>query len=396
MDIIAERIEMDPLEIRFKNGYREGDAYINGQTLRSVGFRETLEKTSCEIGWGEKKAEKVGTRVRGKGIAATIKGTNTPTDSSCFIKVDPDGSIALLSSSVEIGGGQKTVLAQIAADTIGVPLTSISVPHPDTNITPFDHAVASSRTTYHMGNAVRIAGQKVRKKILEMAGEILKMDPAGLSLSEGKIFEEGAGEQITLKALLAKRFGAKGGGILEEGYFTPEASRLLEALPGLKGMSSIFWMFAAHAVEVEVDTETGVVKILKIAAAHDVGKAINPLGCEQQIEGAVIMGLSNTLFEEFKMEKGRILNDTLADYKLASMLDLPEIVPFLVESRHEEGPFGAKGIGEPAAAPTAPAIANAVFDAVGIRIRELPITPEKVLAALKEAQGFCKNPGRSS
>jgi CO/xanthine dehydrogenase Mo-binding subunit len=384
MDIIAERLRMDPLEIRFKNGYMEGDSYINGQVLHSVGLRETLEKASREIGWGEKRPERRGTKVKGKGIATTIKGTTTPTDSSCFIKVDPDGSLALLSSSVEIGGGQKTVLAQIAADTIGLPLTSISVPNPDTSITPYDYAVASSRTTYHMGNAVRIAGQKVRKRILEIAGEVLKTDSASLSLSEGKIFKEGGGEQISLKALLTKRFGAKGGAILEEGYFTPEDSHLLEALPGLKRMSSIFWMFATHAVEVEVDTETGVVKVLKIAAAHDVGKAINPLGCEQQIEGAAIMGLSNTLFEEFKMEKGRILNDTLADYKLASTLDIPEIIPILVESHHEEGPFGAKGIGEPAAAPTAPAIANAIFDAIGIRIKDLPITPEKVIAALRE------------
>jgi CO/xanthine dehydrogenase Mo-binding subunit len=149
-------------------------------------------------------------------------------------------------------------------------------------------------------------------------------------------------------------------------------------------MSSIFWMFATHAAEVEVDTETGVVKVLKIVAAHDVGRAINPLACEQQIEGAAIMGLSNTLLEEFKMLNGRILNDTLADYKLAGMLDVPEIVPILVESRHAEGPFGAKGVGEPAAAPTAPAIANAIYDAVGIRFKDLPITPEKVLAALKE------------
>ena len=284
----------------------------------------------------------------------------------------------------EVGAGQKTVLAQIAADTIGVPLASISIPHPDTQITPYDYAVASSRTTYHMGNAIRIAGQKVRRKILEFAGEVLKTDPADLDLSEGRIVKEGAGEQMTLKVLLAKKFGAKGGAIVEEGYFTPEKSLLLEALPGRKGMSSIFWMFATHAAEVEVDTETGVVKVLKIAAAHDVGRAINPLACEQQIEGAVIMGLSNTLFEEFKWKDGRILNDTLADYKLAGMTDVPEIVPILVECRHAEGPFGAKGIGEPAAAPTAPAIAGAIFDAVGVRIKELPITPERLLAAIKE------------
>ena len=149
-------------------------------------------------------------------------------------------------------------------------------------------------------------------------------------------------------------------------------------------MSSIFWMFATHAAELEVDTKTGVVKVLKIAAAHDAGTAINPVGCEQQIEGGAIMGLSNTLFEEFKMEKGRILNDTLADYKVATIKDLPEIVSIIVETYHPEGPFGAKGIGEPAAACTAPAIANAIFDAVGIWMKDLPITPEKVLAALSQ------------
>ena len=149
-------------------------------------------------------------------------------------------------------------------------------------------------------------------------------------------------------------------------------------------MSSIFWKFATHAAEVEVDLETGIVKVLRVVAAHDVGKAINPMGCEQQIEGAVIMGLSNTLYEEFKMDKGRILNDTLADYKLATIQELPEIVAILVESVQKEGPFGAKGIGEPAAAPTAPAIANAIYNAIGVRIKELPITPEKILLALRD------------
>ncbi len=384
MDIIAEKLGIDPVEIRLKNAYEEGDPYINGQILHSVGLKETIEKVRQEIEWDRLKPRQQGTKRRGIGIATTLKGTATPTDSSCFIKVDSDGGVTILSSSVEVGAGQKTVLAQIAAESIGVPVTSISIPHPDTQVTPYDYAVASSRTTYHMGNAVRIAGQKVKRKILDIAGEVLKADPSALSLSEGKIFKEGAGEQITLSALLAKRFGAKGGAIVEEGYFTSEKSLLLEALPGRKGMSSIFWMFATHAAEVEVDMETGVVKVIKIAAAHDVGRAIHPLACEQQIQGAVIMGLSNTLFEEFKWKDGRILNDTLADYKLAGMTDVPEIVPILVECFHSEGPFGAKGMGEPAAAPTAPAIAGAIFDAVGIRFKELPITPERLFAALKE------------
>jgi carbon-monoxide dehydrogenase large subunit len=386
MDIIAEKLGMDPVEIRLKNAYVEGDPYINGQILHSVGLKETIERVRQEIEWDRLKPRQQGTKRRGIGIATTLKGTATPTDSSCFIKVDSDGGVTILSSSVEVGAGQKTVLAQIAAESIGVPLSSISIPHPDTHVTPYDYAVASSRTTYHMGNAVRIAGGKVKRKILDIAGEVLKTDPSALSLSGGKILKEGAGEQMTLRALLARRFGAKGGAIVEEGYFTPEKSLLLEALPGRKGMSSIFWMFATHAAEVEVDMETGVVKVIKIAAAHDVGRAIHPLACEQQIQGAVIMGLSNTLFEEFKWKDGRILNDTLADYKLAGMTDVPEIVPILVERPHSEGPFGAKGMGEPAAAPTAPAIAGAIFDAVGIRFKELPITPERLVAALKEQE----------
>jgi CO/xanthine dehydrogenase Mo-binding subunit len=231
----------------------------------------------------------------------------------------------------------------------------------------------------------------VRRKILDLAGDILKTDPARLSLSEGKIFEEGVGERMGLKELLPRKFGPGGMDILGEAHFNPSDSALLAANPGLTGldgrMSSIFWMFATHAVEVEVDTETGVIRVLKVAAAHDVGQAINPVACEQQIEGSVTMGISNTLFEEFKVERGRILNDGFSDYKLATTMDVPRIVPILVEARHKEGPFGAKGIGEPAAGGTAPAIAGAIFDAVGIRIKDLPITPEKVLAALKAKEG---------
>ena len=296
--------------------------------------------------------------------------------------MNQDGSVNLFSAAVEVGGGQMTVLAQIAADAIGVPLASISVPNADTAVVPYDSGVTSSRITFHMGNAVRQAGEEVRRQILDIAAEVLKTDPGRLTLSEGIISGEGVEKPLTIKALLARKY-PRGCSLMAEGHYSPAGSPLLAAMPGRERLSSIFWMFATHAIEVEVDTETGVVKVLKVAAAHDVGRAINPMLCEQQIEGAVVMGLSNTLFEEFKMEKGRILNDTLADYKLATIMDLPEIETFLIETNHEEGPFGAKGVGEPAAAPTAPAIANAIFDAVGVRIKDLPITPQKILAALK-------------
>ncbi len=390
MDIIAHNLGIDPLELRLKNAYAEGDRYINGQALHGVGLKETIERAAQEIGW-EKKRQPASTAKRcGKGMAVILKGTLTPTSSCCFIKINQEGKATVICTAPETGGGQKTVLSQIAAEAIGLPLDSVAVTSPDTFITPYNDAVGSSRTTFHMGNAVFAAGQQLRRRILDLAGKTLSADPHQLSLAEGKIYEEGVGERITLKALLSQIFGPAMD-LLGEGFYNPAESPLLAADPDRKGwdgrMSSIFWMFATHAAEVEVDTETGVVKVIKVAAAHDVGRAINPVTCEQQIEGSVVMGLSNALFEELKMENGRILNDSLADYKLATVLDMPEIVPIIVEAPHREGPFGAKGVGEPAAGAMAPAIANAIFDAVGIRIKDLPITAEKVWAALKEKKG---------
>ena len=390
MDMIAHKLGIDPLELRLKNAYVEGDRYINGQALHGVGLKETIEKAAREIGWEKRTQPASPSKRRGKGLAVILKGTLTPTNSSCFIKVNQDAGATVICTTPETGGGQRTVLSQIAADAIGLPPDSVTVSSPDTSITPYNDAVGSSRTTFHMGNAVVRAGQQVRRKILDLAGKTLNVDPRRLSLSEGRISEEGVGERMTVKALLGQTFGPAMD-LLGEGFYTPAESPLLAADQNLAGwdarMSSIFWMFATHAVEVEVDTETGVVKIVKVAAAHDVGRAINPVTCEQQIEGAVIMGLSNTLFEELKMEGGRVLNSSLADYKLATFSDMPQIDPILVEARHTEGPFGAKGVGEPAAGATGPAIGNAIFDAVGIRIRDLPITAEKVWAALKKKEG---------
>ena len=222
MDMIATKLGIDPLEFRLKNGWVEGDQFINGQVIQEIGLKETIQKAGQEIGWGEKKEQPLGSKRRGKGIASMLKGTSTPTSSTCFVKVDNDGSITILSSSSETGGGQKTVLSQIAADTIGVPLSSISFVNPDTRDTPFDNSVGSSRTTFHMGNAIRMAGMEIRQKILTIAGDLLKADPNRLHLSEGKIFEEGVGERITLRALLAKKYSSRGPGILGEAILTPQ------------------------------------------------------------------------------------------------------------------------------------------------------------------------------
>ncbi len=383
MDMIAARLGIDPVALRIRNGYEEGDSYVNEQIMHGVGLRETLERTSAEIGWGDVDREPAPHLRRGKGIATMIKPTATPTSSNCLIKVEHDGRVSVLVAAPEIGSGQATVLAQMAADAVGVPIDSIVIPPTDTAFSPFNGPVASSRTTYHVGNAIRSAGAEVREKILATAADVLGLEPHALELIDGKIVADG--EPVTTVSDLLGGFGFEGHSVTAEARFTTRGSPLLKASPPYDWMSSIFWMFATHAVEIEVDIETGVVRVIRVAAAQDVGRAINPMMCEQQIEGGVVMGISNALFEEFKGSGGRIENSSFADYKLAAMPDVPDIAPIIVESEHSEAPFGAKGIGEPAAAATPPAIANALYDAVGVRITDLPLTAERVREAIAEA-----------
>jgi carbon-monoxide dehydrogenase large subunit len=383
MDEIASRLGIDPVAFRLQNGYEEGDTYLNGQIMHGIGLRETIERASTEIGWGEVEREPAPHLRRGKGIATMIKPTMTPSSSNCVINVEQDGRVSVVCAAPEIGAGQNTVLAQMAADAIGVPLEDISVPATDTALTPYNGPVASSRTTYHMGNAILSAGAEIRDQILALAGEVLGAEPGLLDLRNGAIHDLDGELRITLKDLLAK-YAGEGYSITAGSRFSVAGSPLLKADPGEEWMSSIFWMLCTQAAEVEVDTETGVIRVVKVAAAADVGRAINPMTVEQQIEGGVVMGASNAIFEGFSYRDGRIENDSLADYKVATIQDLPEIVPIIVESVHNEAPYGAKGVGEPAAAATPPAIANAVYDAIGVRITDLPLTPEKVLRGLAE------------
>jgi carbon-monoxide dehydrogenase large subunit len=383
MDEIAARLDVDPVAFRLQNGYEEGDAYLNGQIMHGVGLRETIERASAAIGWGEVARESAQHLRRGKGIASMIKPTMTPSSSNCVINVEQDGRVSVVCAAPEIGAGQNTVLAQMAADAIGVPVADVSVPATDTALTPYNGPVASSRTTYHMGNAILSAGAEIRDEILDLAGEALNVEPGRLDLRHGAVHDSDGELRITLRDLLA-RYATAGYSITAGSRFSTAGSPLLKADPGEEWMSSIFWMLCTQAAEVEVDIETGVIRVVRVVAAADVGRAINPMTVEQQIEGGVVMGLSNGLFERFSIRDGRIENGSLADYKVATIHDLPEIIPIIVESVHNEAPFGAKGVGEPAAAATPPAIANALYDAIGVRITDLPMTPEKVLMAMAE------------
>jgi len=291
----------------------------------------------------------------------------------------------VVAAAPEIGAGQGTVLAQMAADAIGVRFEDVQVPATDTALSPYNGPVASSRTTYHVGNAIVAAGADIRDQLLQLAARTLDRDPDLLHLADGVVHDASGSPLISVRELLS-RYSGEGYSISAAARYSTAGSPLLKADPGQEWISSIFWMLCTQAAEIEVDIETGVIRVVRVAASVDVGKAINPLTCEQQIEGGVIMGVSNGILEHFVIAAGRIQNGGFADYKIATIHDTPEIIASLIESSHDEAPFGAKGIGEPAAAATPPAIANALYDAIGVRIRDLPLTPEKVLAALEERE----------
>ena len=385
VEAMAEALGIDPLELRLKNAVEEGSISATGQVLHSVGLKETLRQAADKIGWGRGQAP-----FRGKGIACMHKSTVTPSASSAFVKLNEDKSVTVLVSTVEMGQGATTLFAQMVAEELSIPVENVSVVRPDTDVTPYDMASVSSRSTFFAGNAVRRAAVDAREQILEIAAEILEANPKDLLLERGKIFVRGVPEKaIPLGEIpLGEAFyvGSMGRGrgkpVLGRGSYAVEDATSLDRETGQGKNPSAFWMYASQAAEVEVDPRSGRVKILRISSAHDVGKSIHPVSIEGQIQGALVMGVGTALFEEMKMENGKVKNPNFAEYKLPSALDAPEMIPVIVEEPHNQGPFGAKGLGEPALAPTAAAIANAIYAAVGVRIKDLPITPEKILAGL--------------
>jgi carbon-monoxide dehydrogenase large subunit len=389
LDVMAEKLGLDPVEVRLKNAVEEGSLSVTGQVLHSVGLKETLRQAAEKIGW-----RKASGPYRGKGIACMHKSTVTPSSSAAFVKLNEDASITLLCSAVEMGQGSSTILAQIASEELGIPVEKISMVRPDTDVTPYDMASVSSRSTFFVGNAVRRAAADAREQLLQIAAEILEANPQDLVIEAGKVMVRGVPEKaIPIAELpLGEAFyaGAKGRGrgrpVLGRGSFTVEDATPLDRETGQGKNPSAFWMYATQAAEVEVDPRSGRVKVLRISSAHDVGKSIHPVAIEGQIQGALVMGVGTALWEEMELEKGRVKNPSFAEYKLPSALDAPEMIPIIVEELHAQGPYGAKGLGEPALAPTAAAIANAIYAAVGVRVKDLPITPEKILEGLRKKE----------
>lgn len=374
VDDIAKQLKMDPIELRKLNTTRVGDAWWFPYPVGSTMLNDCLDKAGESIGWKEKRGKtQTGTIRRGVGIGAGTHVSNAAPFcvdySAVNMQIEGDGSLTIVGAIPEIGAGAVTSLLQIAADVVGVPMESSSMYFGDTEGTPFDIGSHASRTLYTVGTCLLDAGPRLKKDILNYAAQFLEVEEDQLKLVDGVI--KGSGKEITLKKLAYE-------GHLRGKQFVANSTMVPPNSPP----------WHAHAAEVEVDMETGIVKVLKISAAHDLGKAINPMIVEQQIEGAVLQGVGYAITEEMTYDENKgFYNNSISKYMLPTAADRPEIDTIILESNDPDGPYGAKGVGECGIIPTAPAIVSAVEDAIGIRFYEIPMTPERVLKRIKEVYG---------
>ena len=381
MDIIADEMGIDRVELRRRNLLVEGDTFATGETLHGVRFGEVLSD-ALQLHDAPVPVNEAGSRIRtGRGSAVIIKSTITPSTSEASVKLDSDGSLQVLTSTVEMGQGAHTALAQIAAGEIGIPTTSVHVVGPDTDTTPFDLTTSSSRSTSAMGAAVGKAVGEVRRELLRLAAEQLEANVEDLDMRDGHV--EVRGTQLA-KSIADVIVDSRRGTLTGNGTFMSEGG--LDAATG-QGIASEHWHQGAVAAQVEVDTATGKIRVRRLRAAVYAGTVVNPINARMQIQGSVQFGISQALFEQLIHEEGHPANSNLSEYSIAGLGDLPEVLEIsLIED--PENP-GIHGLGETALPPVMPAIANAVFDAIGVRIFDLPMTAERVLAALdaKENHG---------
>ncbi len=380
MDMIAERLGMNPYELRKKNLLQEGQTFATGEVVEDCHFDELLDRAAAGIGWdANEKPVRNGSKVRAKGLSCIIKGTVTPSTSTASVKLNDDGSVNVLTSSVEMGQGLLTVLAVIAAEKLGIPVDRVSVSTVDTDVTPYDQQTSSSRSTYSMGSAVMLAMDDVRDQLLDLGSDLLEADRADLEIAQGKVRVKGAPDRAVDLGQVVRK--SRSGNLLANGTFATKGG--LDPETG-QGIGSVHWHQAAGAAEVEVDLETGKIEVLRYHAAIYAGRVFNPVQAELQTEGSVAFGLGQALFEEMVFDHGQLQNGNLGDYMIVSLEDLPQVDVSILEHPNKTE---IHGIGETSLPPVMPAIGNAIFRATGARITDLPITPEKVLRALRDGQG---------
>lgn len=391
IDLLAKGIGMDPVDFRMKNITSPNMTTVNQMKLTTNGLKECIEKACASAKWKEKRGQQSHLcRGIGIGIAADVMGSKmykSHESAGSIVKVEEDGSVYLFTGAADTGQGSNTALSQIAAQELGVSYSRIKCKSGDTEITPFDTGSFASRVTFISGNATIRAARDAKNQVLSVVSEELNLVSDDLDIRAEEVVNKKDGTVImdfdkALQLAYSFNYGRQ---IIGRGSYNPKTTPI-DFRTG-EGNVSGSYGFEAQIAEVEVNKETGEVTILKMYDAHDIGKAINPQSVEGQIEGSLAMGIGYTFLENLHFDKkGRPANGNFANYRLPRTMGMPPMESILVETNDPEGPFGAKGMGEASLLPTSAAIANAIEDAIGVRIKELPITPDKIIKALNEKE----------
>ncbi len=380
MDEAAVALGMDPAELKLKNAVREGDIAPSNHPLIGHGLADCIRRGQQEVDWAalrQRERSASGVRRRGWGMGCEMHGSSAypgiKEQGNAIVKMNEDGSVTLLTGTAALGTGAHTVLAQIVAEDLGIAFESVAVVHGDTDVVPWDIGAFASHTTYMGGRAAQMAAGEVKRQLLERAGGLLEASAADLEVHAGMITVRGTDRCISVQGAVRPTQGTPAPQFVGSASYQPTKS----------------YSFAAHFVEVEVDTETGRIAVVQVVPVHEIGKVIHPIAAAGQIEGGVQQGIGHTLYEDYQIDphNGRSLNANFVDYKMPLSMDMPPIRTVILETAPDPGgPFGAKGVGEDPIVAIGPAIANAVFDAIGVRFRHYPIKPEQVLAALAAQQ----------
>ncbi len=391
VDMAAAELGLDPTEIRLKNASHKGDTTVHGFILNSCGLDEAIKLAAEKTGWAEKRKAKDKNYGIGLANATHVSGPRIiyPVfeGSSALVQIDQLGKVRVFSGELEIGQGSDTVFAQITAEELGINIEDIKIIPVDTDVSPFAKGTFGDRITALGGAAVRKAAIDARTQLLNRAAEILKTGADKLELKNGKFFQKGSPEPVATLEEIAYQIILNRSGlpVIGQGDYTvPDNVVEVGGKQQYYGNYSIAYTFLTQIADVCVDRETGKVDVRNVWSAIDLGKAVNPKMCEGQIKGGVTMGLGYALSEDYIMDKGRLLNPGFTDYKMYSPSNTPPIHSFFIETIDPTTPYGLKAVGEAVGDPTAAVIANAVYNAIGVRIKDLPITPEKILKALKE------------
>jgi CO/xanthine dehydrogenase Mo-binding subunit len=369
-DMIARAMGRDPLDFRKQNLLRDGRPHATGTILKDVAIEKVLDGIAERLNWAAPFDHGSGTIRRGRGMGIGLKAVISPTTSVAIVNIAGDGSVTVYCGTIDMGQGSDTAMAQIVGEVLNMAAETIRIVPRDSDVTPYDMGTLGSRSLFHMGHAVRLAAEEAKAKIAALAREV----------------GEPEGSNVPLAELFRKKYGMQAGNIVGTGIYKPDYVPP-DPQTGQTPNATPFWMVAGSGAEVEIDTETGALRVTRLVNVADVGTPINPKIVETQLSGAALMQLGFTLFEKMQIDGGQVTNASLADYKIPGIHDVPAMENGVVAAFQSNGPFGAKGAGEVATFGVSPAIANAIDDAVGVRLTELPLTAEALFRALRAKQG---------